>query len=602
MTAPIPDGIDIEIIQLCRYGAPGERKTISYSTAMQLIIRGYAKEYGAVSQKKAAISAPIRVIHPTVYAVKVTAICPTFNRRKYLPTSIACFLSQTLINSELLIVDDSIESVEDLVPKHPRIRYIRLDIPDKKANVGNIGHDGARMLIGAKRNFCCEHARGEFIAHWDDDDWQAPGRLADQLSQLEKSGKDVLTYHNILYWDDVTQRAARCFAPVTLRAPHGASFFYRKSFWEKHHFPIQGGGEDTSLGRAADLKKSFIVADAKEFMVVRAHGQDLGSALAGTFLNDRGNLCTTVNGFGTSSIPLVSKEEIPSAFFEPLLKEVPAALCASREDAVIGVIKHYDWPALQPYAVSLARCGFNGLKLLFVNSITQAARINLVKVGFTLIDYAAPPSAHYFDFGRHRFKPIIDFLKNNPGRFRNLVFCDVRDLIFQSDPSAWLEKNVDSGKFIVAANECYKVKDEKVCNDIWAQHVSPREYAWLKEEDVLCSGTFAGNAESMLGIFSRIYEMTFSNRDPMAADQGMFQYIVRTSPYKEILIVPRMKDGFTATWWPQRAQDEICTDDKPVFNETDGVVYTPETNVPFSIVHQYDRSAPWSEIMRKKYA
>jgi len=602
----IPDGLTLVMTANSRYGAPGDVKTISHSVALELLRRGLAKRLTTETVVPSIVpisSAPTNGISRPTLAV--TAICPTFNRRKYLPTAIACFLSQTYTNSELLIVDDSRESVEDLVPKHPRIRYMRLDLltvpkntlienVDGQQGVATInGCSGVRMMIGAKRNVCCENARGEIIVHWDDDDWQAPGRIEDQVTALEKSGKSLLFYYNILYWDDATQRAARCFSQKSFSAPHGATFCYRKSFWEKTRFLVQGGGEDTEMFKATRLQNQYLIEDAKQFMVVRAH-KHVDS-------NDCGNVSNTAASFGNYSIPLVNREEIPPAFFEPLLEIVPTALLGPTEDAVIGVVKSYDWPTLRPYAVSLARTGFAGAKILFVQGISQEARAGLTQLGFTLIDYAPLPSAQYFDFGRHRFKPVIDFLRQCPNRFRNIVWCDVRDLVFQSDPSAWLSRNAGT-RYIVAASECYKVKDETVCNDGWAKHTAPADYTWLREEDVLCSGTFAGDAVSMLGVFSRIYEMTLSNRDPLAADQGMFQYIVRTSPYKEILHVPRMREGFCSTFWPQRVVSQTDTDSAPLYSEADGVVYAPETNVPFAIVHQYDRLAKWVDIMRRKYA
>src|ERR1019366_10210549 len=168
MNQTIPDGLELQITKLCRYGNPGDLKTISYSTAMQLVIRGYAVIYKAdvtesTVTRVPAAPVPARSTRPPL----VTAICPTYNRRKYLPTSIALFLKQTFTDSELLIVDDSTESIDDLVPKHPRIRYVRLSPSSVEK----------RLLIGEKRNICCAEARGEFIVHWDDDDWQAPDRI-----------------------------------------------------------------------------------------------------------------------------------------------------------------------------------------------------------------------------------------------------------------------------------------------------------------------------------------------------------------------------------------------------------------------------------------
>jgi len=593
MVQTLPDGLDIEIIQLCRYGAPGERKTLSYSTAMQLIIRGYAVIY-----KPAAVTSstplPARVIRSPL----VTAICPTYNRRKYLPTSIALFLKQTFTDSELLIVDDSTESIEDLVPKHPRIRYVRLS-----SSVEN------RLLIGEKRNICCAEARGEFIVHWDDDDWQAPDRIADQVFQLRHHGKQVLTYCNILYYRESDGLVCRCFPSKGLWALHGATFCYRKSWWEKHRFPNVGGGEDTAFGTQARSAQQLLLTDAGKRIVTRAHGNV-------ETLDDRGNTCWTATHMGQGAIPKTNISEIPREFFDTLLASVPEELLKSSvsesEDAVIGVIKNYGWAQIAPYAVSLSRCGFAGAKLMFVENIRTDARMNLNALGFTVIDFSTPASVlleerrDYLTFGRHRFKPVIDYLKANPGRFRNIVWCDVRDLIFQADPCEWLRNNMPAQCRIVAAGEGWRVKDEPDgYNDRWTRTVSPNDYAHLREEEVLCSGTIAGDAAAMLDVFERIYEMTIKslNVAPGNADQAMFQRIVRTAPYDAITFIPRYRDGFCATWFPAKNTDTAVIPNYglPVFSIQDVTLYAPESGKPFCIVHAYDRDAQWRMLIHEKY-
>ena len=41
-----------------------------------------------------------------------------------------------------------------------------------------------KITLGAKLNLACDYARGEIIAHWDDDDWYAPRRLSTQVEAL----------------------------------------------------------------------------------------------------------------------------------------------------------------------------------------------------------------------------------------------------------------------------------------------------------------------------------------------------------------------------------------------------------------------------------
>ena len=56
----------------------------------------------------------------------VSCIMPTYNRRAFVPDAITYFLQQDYDNKELVIVDDGTDCIEDLVPIHPQIRYIRI--------------------------------------------------------------------------------------------------------------------------------------------------------------------------------------------------------------------------------------------------------------------------------------------------------------------------------------------------------------------------------------------------------------------------------------------------------------------------------------------
>jgi glycosyltransferase involved in cell wall biosynthesis len=221
----------------------------------------------------------------------VTAICPTYNRKRFIPSAIDCFLSQTLLDSELLIVDDGTESVVDLIPENPRIRYVRLE--------------GPRRTTGEKRNACCELAQGNIIVHWDDDDWSAPGRLENQVSQLWLSEKQVMVYYNILYWHENTSMLYRYypkFGPrhaYTWEYANGASLCYHKSWWKQHRFGDIMVGEDSDFIKTAEVAGQMATSDACKFMVIRAHGN---------------NTCSTAQWAGSPEIPLVSQNEIPPEF------------------------------------------------------------------------------------------------------------------------------------------------------------------------------------------------------------------------------------------------------------------------------------------------
>jgi glycosyltransferase involved in cell wall biosynthesis len=161
----------------------------------------------------------------------VTCIMPTADRRPYVAQAIRYFQRQDYPNLELLIVDDGADAIADCVPDDPRIRYVRL---------------AHRMNVGAKRNFACAQARGEFIVHWDDDDWYPAWRVGAQARALIEGGADLCGTSRLYYYEAATRRAWS-YAYGGGRAPWvaGNTLAYRKSFWERRRFPEIQVGEDS---------------------------------------------------------------------------------------------------------------------------------------------------------------------------------------------------------------------------------------------------------------------------------------------------------------------------------------------------------------------
>jgi len=111
----------------------------------------------------------------------VSCIMPTFNRRAMLPLALRSFARQDYPRRELIVVDDGDDPVADLVQGADGVRYFRLP---------------GRRAIGWKRNFACEKAHGEMIAHWDDDDWYSPERLRYQVAPVLAGEADITGLEN----------------------------------------------------------------------------------------------------------------------------------------------------------------------------------------------------------------------------------------------------------------------------------------------------------------------------------------------------------------------------------------------------------------------
>jgi glycosyltransferase involved in cell wall biosynthesis len=163
----------------------------------------------------------------------VSCIMPTCNRRRFVGQSIRCFLRQDYPAKELIILDDGEDAVADLVPNDERIRYRR---------------SAGRMPLGEKRNLACAQSSGEFIAHWDDDDWAAPSRLGVQVAHLQAAGADACGATELLHYLPAAEQAWLYRYPPEERPwLIGCTLVYRRSAWVRHPFPAIHVGEDNAF-------------------------------------------------------------------------------------------------------------------------------------------------------------------------------------------------------------------------------------------------------------------------------------------------------------------------------------------------------------------
>ncbi len=106
---------------------------------------------------------------------RVSCLMVTANRKRLAERAVTCFVNQTYPNRELVIIDDGKEDYTPLFHGiDPRdVTYVR--IPRT-----------SRLVLGTLRNIALEHARGEYLVQWDDDDWYHPERIARQVSCLDQ--------------------------------------------------------------------------------------------------------------------------------------------------------------------------------------------------------------------------------------------------------------------------------------------------------------------------------------------------------------------------------------------------------------------------------
>jgi len=122
------------------------------------------------------------------YYPLVSVCTPTYNRRPFIPTMLACFANQTYPKDriEWIIVDDGTDKVRDLIEASgfKQIKYFAL--PDK-------------LPLGAKRNFMHSHCKGSIIVYMDDDDYYPPERISHAGDTLQENREAMCAGSSEIY-------------------------------------------------------------------------------------------------------------------------------------------------------------------------------------------------------------------------------------------------------------------------------------------------------------------------------------------------------------------------------------------------------------------
>lgn len=192
---------------------------------------------------------------PTAWPL-VSAICPTYNRRAFLPRCIAQFQAQDYAGpTELVIVDDGTDDISDLVPDDERIRLVRLL---------------SRQTIGMKRNIGCEAANGEYIVHLDDDDWQASWRISYQVQSLLDANADICGLDCAWHHEPSTGRVWENTTPAFLEGGGWltGTLCFKKEAWRGARFDDRNEREDATFH--ASPAKRLLLRDSS-FYVLEIH-------------------------------------------------------------------------------------------------------------------------------------------------------------------------------------------------------------------------------------------------------------------------------------------------------------------------------------------
>jgi len=194
----------------------------------------------------------------------VSIVTPTYNRRKFIPTLIKCFLEQTYPKArvEWIVLDDGSDPVEDVFKKYSEnlsmLRYIR---------------ETTKMTIGAKRNRLNQEAKGAIIVAMDDDDYYPPERVAHVVRKFQQNpGVELAGASEVyMYYTDI--KTIYKLGPYHANHATNGTMAWRKSYALTHAYDetVTHAEEKSFL---EEYRNPMIQLDPRKVMLVFAHTEN----------------------------------------------------------------------------------------------------------------------------------------------------------------------------------------------------------------------------------------------------------------------------------------------------------------------------------------
>jgi hypothetical protein len=270
------------------------------------------------------------------------------------------------------------------------------------------------------------------------------------------------------------------------------------------------------------------------------------------------------------------------------------------KDLIIGAFKNYSFETIKPWVQSINECGFKGDKVIISIGSSRETNSKLADAGFTVID---APSQARMGFHMERFLHIYNFLQAQGINYRYVITTDVRDVIFQKNPSDWIESNIEDKKMI-AVSESIKIKNEHWNRQNIINAFGEFFYEGVSNQDVFNVGTLAGTSEYIMDLCGMLYQLS-ANRPDWVADQAAYNILLNWQPYKDQTKFVRLNSGWSCNLHVTNKPGEkehfapFILEEPPIFE--DGFVKDGATKEPFYIVHQYDRDPVLFNFYKEKY-
>jgi hypothetical protein len=188
----------------------------------------------------------------------------TKSRRWCIPLAIRWFQEQRYDGPlELVVASEGDRKICDLMPDDRRV--ILYNVP------------GPAPTLGWKHNYAVGNARYDWIAKWDDDDWQSPTRLELTMTAALLAGAELVSTAPLLFHELDTGATWQYHYELERPWQPGNSLLFSRRIWKEVRFDDQqNSGIDTRFTWSALELTTGVTVDDQPTTVVMKHGQTTG--------------------------------------------------------------------------------------------------------------------------------------------------------------------------------------------------------------------------------------------------------------------------------------------------------------------------------------
>lgn len=305
------------------------------------------------------------------------------------------------------------------------------------------------------------------------------------------------------------------------------------------------------------------------------------------------------------------------------------------KDLVIGAITNYEWDDIKYYVNSLDKCGYTGKKAMILYNVKKEVADRLVDLDYTIFAWEKDEQGNFlyrvpgFNICVERFAHYWFFINKIESPIRNVIATDVKDVVFQTNPSEYLD-SILKGKFgwakkILASGENMLYKDEPWSSNNIKKAFGDYQYEVLKDTEINCAGVLAGERTYFTDLCLQIF-LTCRGSKPFTPggggpDQAALNMTLNMKAWKDITYFSNATEtwacqaGTTAAAAMAGSGDlgaaflagdkslihKFCHDLGGMLNADATKIITPSLE-NYAIVHQWNRIPEWKKMVEKQYA